>query len=90
MLMLLLIHAGANFIMWSNKTFIFELAALYKNSMGLDDTKYVKGTGMTEQEIFIQDGIWNKWFHKFYYVFLTLSSVGYGDGLSMPLGLTNP
>ena len=48
MLMLLLIHAGANFIMWSNTTFVFEIAEIYKKSMGLDDTKYVKGVSMTE------------------------------------------
>jgi hypothetical protein len=47
MQMMLLTHAVACFIMWSNISTSFQIADVYKDSMDLDDTKYVK-SGMTE------------------------------------------
>ena len=46
--------------------------------------------GMTEQEEFLQLKTFDFYLRSFYYVFLTITSVGYGDNLSMPGGFINP
>ena len=40
--------------------------------------------------MYIQTKFFEHYQRSFYYVFLSITSVGYGDGVSMPTGLTNP